>query len=228
MGSSLSYTFTPNNGDMVYCIMNSNYPCRTANADTCNPLVVTVDAPAYPYVSISANPGYIVGIGDSITFTAVVTDAVNPIYQWYINGLPIAGATSSVFRSGNFSTTNQDSVSCIVTNTGICSVASQQWIYVYATSEGVQQIQTGASGIAIVPNPNNGSFTIKGTVGVNDEEVYLEVTDILGQTVYRNNVLALNGKLDERITLKSAANGMYILTLHTGEGNKVFHVVVTQ
>jgi len=62
-----------------------------------------------------------------------------------------------------------------------------------------------------------------------DQQVAIEITDMLGQSVYRANVLARNGELDERIQLSNTlANGMYVLTLRSDAERKVFHVVIEQ
>ena len=82
--------------------------------------------------------------------------------------------------------------------------------------------------VRVVPNPNNGAFTIKGTLGtLSDEEVSLEVTDVLGQVIYSNKVMVHGGKISEALTLSNTlANGMYILNMHTGSADKTFHFVV--
>ena len=85
-GSGGSFTFVPNDGDVVYVAMNSNYPCRMANADTSNTLSIKVDTALYPLITINANPGVYVGPTQADTFTATVTNAVSPTYQWYVNG----------------------------------------------------------------------------------------------------------------------------------------------
>jgi hypothetical protein len=86
------------------------------------------------------------------------------------------------------------------------------------------------SNFYVVPNPNHGVFTVKGALGTtDDEEVTIEITDVIGQVVYTNKVVAKNGELDEKIQLRNhVASGMYLLTLHTTSESKVFHVVVEQ
>ena len=71
---------------------------------------------------------------------------------------------------------------------------------------------------------------VRGTVGsATDEDVTLEVTDLLGQVIYRNKVIAQSGKLNETIILNnSLANGMYILNVQSISGNRTFHFVVEQ
>ena len=82
--------------------------------------------------------------------------------------------------------------------------------------------------VRVVPNPNNGTFTVKGTIGTTaDEEVSLEVTDVLGQVIYKSKVTARGGRINETVALSNLlANGMYMLNMHTGTENKVFHFVI--
>lgn len=71
---------------------------------------------------------------------------------------------------------------------------------------------------------------MKGTVGsVADEAVTLEVTDVLGQVIYKAKTVAPGGRLNETITLNNKlANGMYILNVQSGTENKTIHFVIEQ
>jgi hypothetical protein len=211
-------------------ISSSNYPCRTANADTSLPITVTVDDPVYPTVSITANPGTAITPGQSCTLTAVVTNAISPTYQWFVNGAAVIGATNSSFTSSKFDSTFEDSVSCAVTNNGICSVTSYQWVFIGTHTAGVQQVYANMSNINVIPNPNNGAFTVKGQLSsLVDEEVTLEITDVIGNVIYKNIVIAKDGQLNQMVQLPgSTANGMYMLSLRSESDNKVFHIVVEQ
>ena len=138
------------------------------------------------------------------------------------------GATVDTFVS-QFN--NYDSITCVVTSSGVCDgISTFDWIYISVYPEGVQQYTFGNGDIRLMPNPNTGTFTIKGTLGVLvDEEVTFEVTDMIGQTVYSRKVMVQNGKLNEQIQLGSKlANGMYLLNLRSGSDNKVFHFVIEQ
>ena len=84
--------------------------------------------------------------------------------------------------------------------------------------------------IALMPNPNKGDFILKGNLSsVNDEELVIEVSDLLGQIVFRGKAIAYQGAVNERIQLNSnLANGMYLLTLFSSTETRVFHFVVEQ
>jgi len=80
----------------------------------------------------------------------------------------------------------------------------------------------------LFPNPTNGAFTVKGTLGIpDDEEVFFEITDVLGQVIYKNKTTALKGKVNETISLNSSlANGIYMLDVQSRNEKTVFHFVM--
>ena len=96
------------------------------------------------------------------------------------------------------------------------------------TSTSINSTATVTGDIRIFPNPNNGTFTIIGTLGkTEDEEVVISVSDMPGQVIYKNKVMARNGNINEQVILNSSlARGMYILSVQSANENKVFHFVV--
>lgn len=80
--------------------------CGSISAKT--PVSVTVNSILQAGVSISANPGTTVCAGTSVTFTAnPVNGGTAPTYQWQINGVNVAGATSPVFTTSSLVNNNQ-------------------------------------------------------------------------------------------------------------------------
>jgi hypothetical protein len=96
------------------------------------------------------------------------------------------------------------------------------------TGVGTTSISMGD--IRLVPNPNNGAFTVSGTLGsAADADLTLEITNMLGQVVYSGTAKARGGNLNERVQLSSGlANGMYLLNISNGNDRKVFHFVLKQ
>ena len=82
--------------------------------------------------------------------------------------------------------------------------------------------------VRLLPNPNNGSFTITVLTGSNkNEPVMLEITNMLGQVVYNNSATATSGVINNLVILNSnLANGMYLLNVHNGNENKVIRFVI--
>jgi hypothetical protein len=50
---------------------------------------------------------------------------------------------------------------------------------------------------------------------------------MLGQTVYSSYIAASNGVVKSQITLdQTLANGVYLVTIRSSDGSKVFHMVL--
>ena len=222
------FSYYPNTGDVVYCKMVSDYLCRLSDTGYSNVAVMTVSPMIIPHVDIIPVPSFFILAGQNDTLTTLVANAgPNPTYQWKINGTPIYGATSATFISQFH---DYDSVTCVVTSSGVCEgISTFDWVYITVTPLGVQQYATGTADIRLLPNPNNGTFTIRGTFdnAAIDREASMEITDMMGQVVYRNKAMIRGGKLDEQLILDNTlSNGMYLLNFRSGSDNRVFHFVI--
>ncbi len=230
VGSAATFTYVPVNGDVIYCAITSNYHCRNANSATSPNITMKVDVNTTPVVSVSASPTGSYYAGETVTFTAMYSNAgTDPTFQWFINGVPVSGANSSVFVTSNLNTA--DVVSCQVTSGGGCAgnIGSGQ-VTVHVIGVGVQPVTVSGTDITVVPNPNKGIFTVKGNLGtLTDESVTVEITNVLGQVIYTSKVIAPNGELNAQVQLNSnPANGMYLLSVRTATDTKVFHMVIEQ
>ncbi len=228
-GGASSYSYTPANGDIVTVAMTSSATCAVPPTVT-GTVTMTVVNLLIPSVAVSASPGTTITPGQSVTFTATVSGGgPSPAYQWEVNASPISGAVNSTYVSSTL--TNGDVVTCVVTSTGQCGgqVGSGS-VTMIVSDVAVPVVPGTSSDISVLPNPNKGAFTISGNIGVNiNEDVTLEITDMLGQVIYKGTTMARNGKLNEYISLgNKIANGMYVLSLHSANDTRVFHIVVEQ
>lgn len=228
VASGPAYSYVPGNGDSVTCVMMSNYFCRTADFASSPTAYIEVDMPVIPVATITASPGYVIkmGVTDTLRVT-VASGAPSLTYQWYRNTMAIPGATDDTYISSDFDTVHYDSISCRVTSNGACVLTTLTWVIISVDYLGVSNYDAG-SNLAIFPNPNNGTFTVKGSSAAwHDADVSLEVTDVLGQVVYRKSVVPRNGGINEQVALdKAIPNGMYLLHVKSGAGNSVVRVVV--
>ena len=233
VSTSPTLTYVPANLDIVYAKISSNYPCLISPTGVSNNVQMTVNPPLIPHVALSASPSPNVAPGETVNLIATTENGgKNPTYQWVVNNFPIAGATNSTYPYTSSSTTigHSDSISVVVTSDDLCRMTTHQWVYITIRNVGVHQVNAANSDINVLPNPNKGEFNIKGSLGTNnDEEVSLEITDLIGQSVYKNKVLAKGGNIDTHVTLRNTlANGMYILTVRSETATNVFHIVVEQ
>jgi hypothetical protein len=207
--------------------MVSSFSCRLADSVTSANTIMSVAPVLTPTVTINAYPGLSITPGQSDTLVAMVTGAgATPAYQWKLNGIPVPGATTFIFISNTLS--NGDAVSCSVTSSGLCGgITTTKTVYITVGTTGVNTLTSGME-VRLAPNPNKGTFSIKGTIPGN-EDVYIEVVDMLGQVIYKSAAKTRNGELNEQIMLNNTlANGMYLLNIRAGNEAKAFHFVLEQ
>ncbi|GAA4460107.1 hypothetical protein GCM10023093_02220 [Nemorincola caseinilytica] len=223
------YTVAPNDGDVVSCTMTSNAVCRTANTAASNELTTNVVDPLNPVVQITTDATTIVE-GQPVTFTAVLSGAgTSPEVQWLINGKEVSGATTLSFIANLLK--DKDTVSCRVMTTDPCGDKfTFATLVVNMSSVSVAPVATVDMDVRILPNPNNGTFTIRGTLGtLATETVQAEVTNMLGQVVYHGSLKATRGAIDHQVILdNSLSNGMYLLRISAGDKSSVLHITISK
>jgi len=227
-GTGSTFTYDPSDGDIVSCILYSDYGCRLVDSANSNKDTMDVLPLIVPSFTILALPGSTVNIGDDVTLIALLTNGgSNPTYQWYINGVAFPGETTDTFFYNDF--VSGDSVSCAIINSGTCAeITTYNWVIISEYPLGVQQVGLPTADVHIAPNPNNGSFTLTGTWDVaNNDDISMEITNMLGQVVYKNNIKALQGKINEPVSVDNKLpNGVYLLNLRQGDVSKVIRFVV--
>ncbi len=221
-----AYTFTPASGDVVFVRMVSNHPCRITDTAISSTSTITVAPMVVPSVDIIAHPGTTISPGQSDTLYAIATNAgPSPTYQWSINSVNVPGATSSIFISSTFS--DGDIVTVRVTSSGICAGLIAARSLTITIGVGVDEVVKGKTDLRLMPNPNKGTFVVSGTVSEQSGDGFIEVTDLLGQVVYRRTTTVKDGRVEQAVELdKSLANGMYIMRLGIGEEIAVIHFVL--
>jgi len=222
---------TPSDKDVISVKVTPNEQCMFVPDTTVN-ITASVTQVLNPTgVKLTVTPGNSIKEGQLDTVMVAYANAgTNPTFEWRINGQVIEGENTNMLISDNFS--NHDSITCIVTGVGACggtSVAASTTLNVKNTLV-VNQVTGIGTDIRIMPNPNKGTFTVKGTLAnTADQSVALEVVNMLGQVIYKNNVATHNGIINEQVQITNAlANGMYILNVRSGSDNSSFHFVIEQ
>ncbi len=164
-------TFTStslNNHDTVVCKMVTSVPCATVETAVSNGIIMAVSTSVIPTISIAASPGTTICSGTPVTFTASGTNGgANIQYQWYKDGLQIAGATNTTYQSSTLA--NNDSIRCTMTSNATCATAT-----LVSSNEVTMTVNAiGAPTISIAPN--NGT-----SVCMNDTVVFTATTTFGG------------------------------------------------
>ena len=207
------------NGSTVFCIMSSDIVCPSPiNANSNIITMDVIDSP--PLVNIAASPGTYVPSGSTVVFTAYIYNAGAPTYQWSVNGVNIPGATVDTFTLTNI--TQRDTVTVTVTSNLICAVPNfaTSTLYIDVPNDGVANVTAALDNIGLFPNPNNGSFTIKGDLGnTNISTVGIKVFDLIGQQIYSDNITPQNNKLNKTFDFNHTPDGIYMMNI-TGDNGQ--------
>ncbi len=108
-------------GDSIYCLLTSNAVCASSIGRSY--IVMTVNSPVTPTVTITASPGTGVCTRSKVTFTATITNGgTAPFYQWKKNGVNV-GINSNTYVIDT-ALKNGDSIYCILTSNAICVTTS--------------------------------------------------------------------------------------------------------
>ncbi len=187
-----------------------------------------------PNVITSQPANDTVVVGGTAVFS--ITDLVpGTTYQWQENSgtgfvnlastPPYSGVTTATLTITSATATLSGRHYRCVPVSGTCLTDTS------AAAKLVVQIPSGIADLTgktdpnIVPNPNNGSFTITGSVAGNST-VSVEITDLIGQAVYTQNIKPQSGEVNEHIVLDKVASGIYILKIRSGNENKMLRLLI--
>ena len=222
-GSGASFTYTPENGDEIECMMSSNYHCRRTDNAASGKMVIRVDNPVPPVVSIAA-PSFIAA-GQMVTLTANISNGgTTPAIEWRINGNIVPAVSGNTLTRSDF--VNGDVVTCKVTAASACpGMITTGTLTIHVSGVGIGALTAGNGHLQISPNPSKGVFNIKGAITTGD--VSLIATDMLGKVVYHTVINNITGSIDEQIQLPAdLSNGMYLLNLRSDSGEQLYHIVI--
>jgi len=175
-----------------------------------NAVHILAEAAVIPIVSITSSEGMHIGPHTRDTLTAhVINGGSNPSYQWVINGIILPADTNAMLVRNHFS--NNDSVSCIVTNRDACGLYSFNSVIIFVDPTGISLQKTGEE-IMVMPNPNKGIFSL---VGALNNISTLEITNMFGTVVFKSQTGGNSGKINEQtVNIADAPAGVYFIRIN--------------
>jgi hypothetical protein len=140
-------------------------------------------------------------------------------YQWFMNGLPISGATSQNY------TATASGLYTVKTTTGGCTVTSNE---INFTATPVTNVDPSAIGLIVSPNPTiTGQFDIQLETSTRSN-LYISLVNTVGQKVYRYNVPNFIGRLSYTVKPGKLSAGIYYLQVQHDKKMYVKKIVVAQ
>lgn len=125
-------------------------------------------------------------------------------YQWYLNGNPIPGATSSSY------TPSTDGIYTVIAKNGNCLSGTSSG-YSFVMSSVNDNLIMCEDCMTLSPNPTNNHITLN-VPFLKPANVNIQLTDALGRMVFRNT-LYTNGIQNYVINMQNFAQGTYLLTV---------------
>jgi hypothetical protein len=216
-GSGIAYQWVKGKNDIAGATNPTYAPTKTAsysvketNAFNCSSTSakVSVTMVNNPVAAITPLGSLDICGGGSVTLQA--TTGFGLTYQWSKGSSPISGATNQTYvatAKGNYKVTVTNSTSCsdvsaLIKVTKSCKLGNE-----------AGNDELTASGLGIYPNPTNGRFTLDLTIeGANEKDAIIHIYNSIGQMIYSEKGMVINGALQQDLMLGSeAAAGMYIL-----------------
>lgn len=209
-------TTTLSDGDVIRCDMTENTKCHAAYTDQSNEINMVVMPWLAPSVTFTQDPNRPLKVDEYVTFTATPKDAgPAPTFQWKRNGQNVQGATGAIWSANTLN--DNDSISVEVISNYRCPqppTASANGVRVKILA-GVEQFNE-SNDLSLFPNPNNGTFQLKGTLATT-EEVTIQVYNAIGQTIHQQTIQPTSNTINTQIQLGDVAAGVYMLKLTTKE-----------
>jgi uncharacterized protein (TIGR02145 family) len=118
--NSSTFSYPPENGDVVTCILTSNATCAAGNTATSNPITVAVNPnlPVNIDITASENP---VCSGTPVVFTAnEINGGTSPVFQWKVNGVNVGNNIPNY----SYTPLNGDNITCQLTSNAVCATGN--------------------------------------------------------------------------------------------------------
>jgi len=106
-------------GQVVSCVMYSSSSCAFPLSAVSNSVTI-MSYYLTASLTITATPNPSCAGGQVVLQASSLNQSANSLFQWYVNGTPVAGATASTYASSSFQ--NTDIVRCVMISPSACIV----------------------------------------------------------------------------------------------------------
>jgi PKD repeat protein len=215
--------------DVVSCELTSNADCISGNPAMSN--AMEIELHAYPEaLDIPAGPNDIDVFETASSSYATSEEPGATSYTW--NVIPEEAWTELAPEMNNLSVswaedfTGQVSISVFATNDCGDGPVSDNFEVSVMNTFSINENELDVD-VSVFPNPNNGNFTIRLSSNSN-ESVKMQIRSILGEVVFTDQELTVNGEFVKEIDLSNYAEGIYFLVLENNNKVLTQKIVIQQ
>jgi len=216
--NAATYSYTPANGDVISVVMTSNAsPCLAGSPATSNHVTMVINPVLTASVTIvpNANP---VNTGISVTFTTASINGGQPIYQWYVNNLPVGTGTDSY----TYNPVDNDHIYVVMTSNLSCLTSSSATSNTVVMTVNPLTNKTLNVSVLLQGLYNGGGIMRKAQDGSGDhytgttaDQITIELHDAnsYGTIVYTANNINLDISGSASTLVPGNFNGSYYITI---------------
>ena len=151
--NSTTYSYFPDNGDVVTCVVTSQLSCAIGNPATSNAVTMVV-LPIPVSVTIGSNAAWPVCAGTIVTYTSYpINGGPSPTFQWKVNG--IAAGTNNIAFS--YAPADGEVVTCTLMSNATCASGNT------VTSAGITAQVNPGMPVSVVITSGSGNTVCSGT-----------------------------------------------------------------
>jgi len=188
-------------------------------ADTISTLLAYNYSPQNPF---GIPDTFDLNAGDTLILSIANQDS-SLSYQWFRGVDTIAGATDTFLIIPNVTFADSEIYTCrsygtallypspMTNGPGISSFVSEGFL-VNISPVGISKLFDTDNWLKLYPNPNTGEFTLEMEIS-EKQDIQINITNILGQSVYAETLNNINGKYKKQIDLKPNPSGIYNLQI---------------
>jgi hypothetical protein len=122
--------------------------------------------------------------------------------QWYVNDIEIPGATTQTIEASD-----NGKYKTIITSPLGCNSTSNEIQYGVT---GIPNIDPAEIGLKVMPNPNDGRFTLDFSV-TRKADLDITIVNAIGQKVYQNRTPGFIGRYTKAVNAGKLPSGVYLL-----------------
>jgi hypothetical protein len=212
----LTPVYTPGTGDIAAGSVTLTLTAYSGSNQASDDMVLTIEPlPGIPATPSGPDTVDYLEVHSSDFTTAGATNADSYVWDLQPDSL---GTISGNTTTGTADWTGYIGIASItVKAVNSCGESdfSDAWTVVVRNSTGIAQVQNQNIGMRILPNPNNGEFTLNLT-SKNNVTMHLRIMDALGNMVFDQTGIQIIKNLEMKINLSNLRKGVYFILVDDG------------